>query len=141
MQFVGRRRWCILLLSSSSSCVWPDYRDLLHLQGLLYRILARRKIWVQLLQLISAVWCFTSNFSCYFLQDIRFLMEDVQTLKPTMFCGVPRVYDRVYAGKNQILAFIFHGSLLVPISIEFTICAWRYLEQDFLWWSTEEYIV
>lgn len=33
--------------------------------------------------------------------DIRFLMEDIQALKPTIFCGVPRVYDRVYAGINN----------------------------------------
>jgi long-subunit acyl-CoA synthetase (AMP-forming) len=32
------------------------------------------------------------------LQDIRFLMDDIQELKPSMFCGVPRVYDRIYAG-------------------------------------------
>ncbi|KAK4562885.1 hypothetical protein RGQ29_005391 [Quercus rubra] len=30
--------------------------------------------------------------------DIRFLMEDIQELKPSMFCGVPRVYDRIYSG-------------------------------------------
>ncbi|KAJ6827157.1 long chain acyl-CoA synthetase 2 [Iris pallida] len=30
--------------------------------------------------------------------DVRYLMEDIQELKPTVFCGVPRVYDRIYAG-------------------------------------------
>lgn len=25
-------------------------------------------------------------------------MEDVQELKPSIFCGVPRVYDRIYTG-------------------------------------------
>ncbi|KAG5022880.1 hypothetical protein JHK82_018780 [Glycine max] len=30
--------------------------------------------------------------------DVRFLLEDVQALKPTIFCGVPRVFDRIYAG-------------------------------------------
>ncbi|XP_024021346.1 long chain acyl-CoA synthetase 2 isoform X2 [Morus notabilis] len=30
--------------------------------------------------------------------DIRFLMDDIQELKPTIFCGVPRVYDRIYSG-------------------------------------------
>ncbi|XP_062176432.1 probable CoA ligase CCL6 [Alnus glutinosa] len=33
--------------------------------------------------------------------DIRFLMEDIQELKPTAFCGVPRVYDRIYTGINS----------------------------------------
>ncbi|PRQ23554.1 putative long-chain-fatty-acid--CoA ligase [Rosa chinensis] len=30
--------------------------------------------------------------------DVRFLLDDLQELKPTMFCGVPRVYDRIYTG-------------------------------------------
>ncbi|GKV24327.1 hypothetical protein SLEP1_g33955 [Rubroshorea leprosula] len=30
--------------------------------------------------------------------DVRGLMEDVQELKPTVFCAVPRVYDRIYTG-------------------------------------------
>ncbi|KAJ6985444.1 long chain acyl-CoA synthetase 2 isoform X1 [Populus alba x Populus x berolinensis] len=30
--------------------------------------------------------------------DVRYLMEDVQELKPSIFCGVPRVYDRIYTG-------------------------------------------
>ncbi|PWZ29649.1 Long chain acyl-CoA synthetase 2 [Zea mays] len=33
--------------------------------------------------------------------DIRYLMEDVQVMKPTIFCGVPRVYDRIYTGINM----------------------------------------
>lgn len=34
----------------------------------------------------------------YWRGDIRFLMDDIQELKPTIFCGVPRVYDRIYTG-------------------------------------------
>ncbi|PRQ23462.1 putative long-chain-fatty-acid--CoA ligase [Rosa chinensis] len=30
--------------------------------------------------------------------DVRFLPDDLQELKPTMFCGVTRVYDRIYTG-------------------------------------------
>lgn len=30
--------------------------------------------------------------------DVRYLMEDIQELKPSIFCGVPRVYDRIYTG-------------------------------------------
>ncbi|MED6217891.1 eukaryotic long-chain fatty acid CoA synthetase (LC-FACS) [Stylosanthes scabra] len=40
----------------------------------------------------------------YFLplaHDVRYLMEDVQALKPTIFCSVPRVFDHVYAGINS----------------------------------------
>lgn len=41
----------------------------------------------------------------YWRGDIRFLMEDIQELKPSIFCGVPRVYDRIYTGtKSKISA-------------------------------------
>jgi hypothetical protein len=30
--------------------------------------------------------------------DIKLLVEDIEALKPTLFAGVPRVYDRIYAG-------------------------------------------
>lgn len=30
--------------------------------------------------------------------DVRYLMDDLQQLKPTIFCGVPRVFDRIYSG-------------------------------------------
>ncbi|CAA2954313.1 long chain acyl- synthetase 2 [Olea europaea subsp. europaea] len=30
--------------------------------------------------------------------DVRYLIEDLLVLKPTIFCGVPRVYDRIYTG-------------------------------------------
>ncbi|EEF43331.1 acyl CoA synthetase, putative [Ricinus communis] len=33
--------------------------------------------------------------------DVRFLLEDAQALKPSIFCGVPRVYDRIYTGTMQ----------------------------------------
>ncbi|XLS92164.1 hypothetical protein HN51_068172 [Arachis hypogaea] len=33
--------------------------------------------------------------------DVRYLIEDVQVLKLTIFCGVPRVFDRVYAVINS----------------------------------------
>jgi len=45
------------------------------------------------------------------MQDVRFLLEDVQALQPTMFCGVPRVYDRICAGKTRMLLMIIIGSV------------------------------
>ncbi|KAH6556288.1 hypothetical protein KP509_1Z191000 [Ceratopteris richardii] len=33
--------------------------------------------------------------------DVKLIMEDVGALKPTIFAGVPRVYDRVYTGALQ----------------------------------------
>uniref|UniRef100_A0A0D3HN20 Long-chain-fatty-acid--CoA ligase n=1 Tax=Oryza barthii TaxID=65489 RepID=A0A0D3HN20_9ORYZ len=47
-------------------------------------------------------YCISKGASIGFWQaDIRYLMEDVQMMKPTVFCGVPRVYDRIYTGINQ----------------------------------------
>lgn len=31
-------------------------------------------------------------------QDVKLLVEDIGVLKPTIFCAVPRVLDRIYSG-------------------------------------------
>ncbi|WOL20681.1 long chain acyl-CoA synthetase 2 [Canna indica] len=47
-------------------------------------------------------YCIYKGASIGFWQgDVRYLMEDIQQLKPTLFCGVPRIYDRIYTGINQ----------------------------------------
>lgn len=33
--------------------------------------------------------------------DVKLLIEDIAELKPTIFCAVPRVLDRIYSGLNQ----------------------------------------
>ncbi|OWM83770.1 hypothetical protein CDL15_Pgr004201 [Punica granatum] len=48
--------------------------------------------------------------------DVRFLVEDIQELKPTIFCGVPRVYDRIYSG---ILAKVSSGGAIRKKLFEF----------------------
>ncbi|CAN0927711.1 Probable CoA ligase CCL6 [Linum grandiflorum] len=54
---------------------------------------------------VMASYCISKGASIGFWQgDVRFLMEDIQTLKPTMFCGVPRVYDRIYSGTMSKVA-------------------------------------
>lgn len=40
-------------------------------------------------------------------------MEDIQALKPTIFCGVPRVYDRVYAGKAIMLLVLMPTAIIL----------------------------
>ncbi|CAO2819208.1 unnamed protein product [Amaranthus hypochondriacus] len=35
--------------------------------------------------------------------DVKLLLEDVGVLKPTVFCAVPRVLDRIYAGLQEKL--------------------------------------
>ncbi|WVZ09296.1 hypothetical protein V8G54_013826, partial [Vigna mungo] len=36
--------------------------------------------------------------------DVKLLIEDIGELKPTVFCAVPRVLDRVYSGLTQKIA-------------------------------------
>ena len=31
-------------------------------------------------------------------QDVKLLTEDIVELKPTVFCAVPRVLERIYSG-------------------------------------------
>jgi long-subunit acyl-CoA synthetase (AMP-forming) len=37
------------------------------------------------------------------LQDVKLLIEDIGELKPTIFCAVPRVLERVYSGRFSLL--------------------------------------
>lgn len=41
-------------------------------------------------------------------------MEDIQEMKPTVFCGVPRVYDRVYSGTLSI-----YSLFLLPSGLQY----------------------
>ncbi|XP_042495245.1 probable CoA ligase CCL6 isoform X2 [Macadamia integrifolia] len=44
-------------------------------------------------------YCIHRGASIGFWQgDVRYLFEDIQELKPTIFCGVPRVFDRLCTG-------------------------------------------
>ncbi|KAM7470726.1 hypothetical protein LguiA_008909 [Lonicera macranthoides] len=48
---------------------------------------------------IMETYCIYRGSSIGFWQgDIRYLIPDLLELKPTIFCGVPRVYDRIYTG-------------------------------------------
>ncbi|XP_047149549.1 probable CoA ligase CCL6, partial [Vigna umbellata] len=54
-------------------------------------------------QIMETYWVYRGSSIGFWQGDVRFLMEDVQVLKPTIFCGVPRIYDRVYASiKSKI---------------------------------------
>ncbi|PRQ23433.1 putative long-chain-fatty-acid--CoA ligase [Rosa chinensis] len=50
------------------------------------------------------------------LLDVRFLLDDFQELKPTMFCGVPRVYDRICTG---IASRVSSGGVLVEFLFQY----------------------
>lgn len=43
-------------------------------------------------------------------QDNMKLMDDLAVLRPTIFCSVPRLYNRIYAGyiSNSVLSRIWH---------------------------------
>ena len=43
----------------------------------------------------------------YWRGDIKGLVDDIGALRPTMFCGVPRVFERIYAG---VMAKVDAGS-------------------------------
>ncbi|XP_021738533.1 long chain acyl-CoA synthetase 2-like [Chenopodium quinoa] len=48
---------------------------------------------------IVETYCIAKGTSIGFWQgDVRYLIEDLHELKPTMFCGVPRVFERLYNG-------------------------------------------
>ncbi|KAK6916515.1 AMP-dependent synthetase/ligase [Dillenia turbinata] len=48
---------------------------------------------------VIETYCIYKGCSIGFWQgDVRYLMDDLQELKPTMFCGVPRVYERICNG-------------------------------------------
>ncbi|XP_044490818.1 probable CoA ligase CCL6 [Mangifera indica] len=50
-------------------------------------------------------YCIYKGSSIGFWQgDVRYLMDDIRELKPTMFCGVPRVYSRIYTGISNKIA-------------------------------------
>ncbi|KAM5546392.1 hypothetical protein ABKV19_002506 [Rosa sericea] len=46
-------------------------------------------------QIIESYCIYTGSSMGFWRGDVRFLLDDLQELKPTMFCGVPRVYDRM----------------------------------------------
>ncbi|KAG2442580.1 hypothetical protein HXX76_002665 [Chlamydomonas incerta] len=59
----------------------------------------------------------------YWQGDIRKLMDDVCALRPTLFCGVPRVFERVY---NGVRDKVDHGSFLSRL-----IFNWAYYRKEY----------
>lgn len=50
------------------------------------------------------------------MQDVKLLVEDIGALKPTIFCAVPRVLDRIYAGRigNGLLFLLQQFDIYPP---------------------------
>ncbi|PSS11314.1 Long chain acyl-CoA synthetase [Actinidia chinensis var. chinensis] len=54
--------------------------------------------------------------------DVKLLTEDISELKPTIFCAVPRVLDRIYSGLQQKIAsggFLKHTMFNLAYSYKF----------------------
>lgn len=54
----------------------------------------------------------------FYQGDAKKILEDVQTLRPTIFAGVPRIYQRIYdkatqgiEGKNRIVKGMVHAAM------------------------------
>ena len=66
---------------------------------------------------IVETYCIYRGASIGFWQgDIRYLIEDLLVLKPTIFCGVPRVFDRIYTG---VMDKIEAGGLLNQLLFQY----------------------
>jgi len=53
----------------------------------------------------------------YWQGDVKKLVDDIGALKPTFFCGVPRIFDRIYAAVMAKLGASFVSSLLYKIAL------------------------
>lgn len=57
----------------------------------------------------------------YYSGDVKTLVDDIGALRPTIFIGVPRVYDRIYAGViDQINKAGVSSSLPLSIAVHMT---------------------
>ncbi|WIA33081.1 hypothetical protein OEZ86_006237 [Tetradesmus obliquus] len=55
----------------------------------------------------------------YWQGEIPKVLDDIKALRPSLFCGVPRVFDRIYAGINEQL----RANVLKWLV--FHLCLWR----------------
>lgn len=106
----GYRRGCILLVPSTSPHIRPNYSNLLHSPWFFDWFLAGGKInilvfYYSLSSLVNNELTIETFKTAILLnlQDIRYLIEDLLVLKPTIFCGVPRVFDRIYTGAKPFI--------------------------------------
>ncbi|XP_076922946.1 putative CoA ligase CCL6 [Bidens hawaiensis] len=67
-------------------------------------------------QIIETYCIFRGSSIGFWQADIRYLIVDLLVLKPTIFCGVPRVYDRIYTG---IMAKILAGGAVRKALFDF----------------------
>jgi long-subunit acyl-CoA synthetase (AMP-forming) len=56
--------------------------------------------------------------------DTRKLLEDCAVLRPTVFCAVPRVYERVYSGVMDKVRAAIHVPYGLRIAVSFMHLSW-----------------
>lgn len=83
---------------------------------------------------VNQFWKFYLTFSGLPPQDVKLLIEDLGELKPTIFCAVPRVLDRVYSGKMFEMPHAYVYS--IPHFIELCSSIFAYLKQLHLYLLT-----
>ena len=91
------RGWCLHILPSACSYLWPGDWGGVHSPWCFNWILAwgkYRKHMMFYTQYLSQV----NLIASILFQDVKLLVEDIGELKPTVFCAVPRVLDRIYGG-------------------------------------------
>ncbi|XP_020573312.1 long chain acyl-CoA synthetase 4-like [Phalaenopsis equestris] len=52
-------------------------------------------------RVVEEMFIFTGASIGFWQGDVKLLVEDIAMLKPTIFCAVPRVLDRIYAGLQE----------------------------------------
>ncbi|PRQ23477.1 putative long-chain-fatty-acid--CoA ligase [Rosa chinensis] len=52
-------------------------------------------------QIIESYCIYKGSSIGFWRGDVRFLLDDLQELKPAMFCGITLAYDRIYTGKTD----------------------------------------
>ena len=54
---------------------------------------------------------------------MKLVIDDIGALKPTMFCGVPRVFDRVYGGVlSKVSSARLHWCVCVCVRVRVCVC-------------------
>lgn len=94
----------VSFLSSSCTYIWSGYWGVIYLDWCLNRVLAwgEYKCTTTSFSSITKYILKSDNFLFHILQDVKLLIEDIGELKPTIFCAVPRVLDRIYSGTIRI---------------------------------------
>jgi len=55
----------------------------------------------------------------YWQGEIPKVLDDIQALRPTLFCGVPRVFDRIYAGIQEQLKASFLKRMAFKVGVAY----------------------